>query len=471
MAKTQSKEQRDALFGSAPVPKALATLAIPTIIAQLINLIYNMADTYFVGRTGNPYMIAAVSLSFTLFMFNIPMSGFFGIGGGSYIARLLGQKDYDRVRHSSAFCFYGALAVSVLYSLLIVCFMKPLLLFLGASEFTMDFSVQYVSVVVIIGNIPTVLSATLSHLLRNVGYSSEASVGLSMGGCMNILLDPLFMFVLLPDGYQVMGAAIATTLSNTIALIYFIIIFNKTKDQTGLSISFNDIKGLDRNDTSEISKVGFPSALTTLLMDFSNMFLNSSMAAHGDLQLAALGITMKIERLSNAICLGISQAMLPLVAYNYSTKDYKRMKSFLNTARLAGLVVAAISITIYEVFANTLVSIFISNNGSDPSAVAQTIAFGVSFIRLRCLAAPFSMLNFISSNGFQAMGDGKMALLQVFFRQVVFYFPVLYLFNVFFGYIGLASAYPAAELCSGIIATYLLFRKLKSLDKESPVVA
>lgn len=465
MAKTRTKAERDALFASAPVPRALASLAIPTIISQLINLIYNMADTFFIGRTGNPYMIAAISLSFTLFMFNLPMSGLFGVGGGSYIARLIGIKDYLRVRKSSAFSFYGALAVSLLYSLLVAVFMDPLLLLLGASSDTLSFAREYVWVVVVIGNIPTVLSATLAHLLRNVGYSKQASLGLSGGGILNILLDPLFMFVLLPDGKQVVGAALATTLSNTAALIYFIIIFIKTKEETGLSVNIKDCR-IDRKDASEIFKIGIPSALTTLLMDFSNMFLNASMALHGDLQLAALGIVMKIERLSNAICLGIAMGMLPLVAFNYSTGNFKRMKAFLNAGRMAGLCVAFCSILIYQLFARDLVGIFINTKGG-ASAVMQTITFGVIFLRIRCLAAPFSMLNFISTNGFQAMGDGVMSLVQVFFRQVVFYFPLLYLLNIWFGYNGLAAAYPCAELLAGLVSTVLLSYKLKKINQTA----
>lgn len=464
MARTQTKEERDELFANAPVPKALATLAIPTIVSQLINLIYSMADTFFIGQTGNPYMIAAISLSFTLFMFNIPMSGLFGIGGGSYIARLIGLKQYERVKHSSAFCFYGALALVLVYSVSIASFMQPLLRLLGASKDTITFATQYVWIVVVIGNIPTVLSATLAHLLRNVGYSKQASFGLSGGGILNILLDPLFMFVILPDGYQVVGAALATTLSNTAAMIYFIVIFEKTKHETGLSVKLSDVR-IDREDAAQIFKVGLPSALTTLLMDFANMFLNSSMARHGDLQLAALGIDLKIERLSNAICLGIAQGMLPLVAFNYSRKNYHRMREIQRDARIAGIAVAIISITLYELLAGTFVHLFISAKG-DPVSVATTIGFGILFLRIRCLAAPFTMLNFVSSNGFQATGDGRMSLIQVFFRQVVLYFPLLYGLNALFGPVGLVAAYPVAEVFSSIISTILLERKMKRVKAE-----
>ena len=464
MARIQTKEERDELFANAPVPKALATLAIPTIVSQLINLIYSMADTFFIGQTGNPYMIAAISLSFTLFMFNIPMSGLFGIGGGSYIARLIGLKKYERVKHSSAFCFYGALALVLVYSVSIASFMQPLLRLLGASKDTITFATQYVWIVVVIGNIPTVLSATLAHLLRNVGYSKQASFGLSGGGILNIFLDPLFMFVILPDGYQVVGAALATTLSNTAAMIYFIVIFEKTKHETGLSVKLSDVR-IDREDAAQIFKVGLPSALTTLLMDFANMFLNSSMARHGDLQLAALGIDLKIERLSNAICLGIAQGMLPLVAFNYSRKNYHRMREIQRDARIAGIAVAIISITLYELLAGTFVHLFISAKG-DPVSVATTIGFGILFLRIRCLAAPFTMLNFVSSNGFQATGDGRMSLIQVFFRQVVLYFPLLYGLNALFGPVGLVAAYPVAEVFSSIISTILLERKMKRVKAE-----
>lgn len=464
MAKARTKEERDRLFAEAPVGKALATMAIPTVISQLINLIYNMADTFFVGRTGNPFMIAAVSLAFTLFMFNIPMSGLFGIGGGSYIARLIGRKDYERVRHVSSFCFYGALAVCLTYSAVIAIAMKPILRLLGASKDTYGFAVQYVWVVVVIGNIPTVLSATLAHMLRNVGYSKQASMGLSGGGILNIILDPLFMFVLMKDGQQVLGAAIATTLSNTASMIYFFFVFEKTRNETGLSLKISDMKP-DRQDVSAVMRVGLPSALTTLLMDFSNMFLNSSMAGHGDLQLAALGIDLKIERLSNAICLGIAQGMLPLVAFNYAQKNYKRMREIQMAARLTGLCVAAISITLYQTLAGKLVGLFISSDGNEEQ-VAQTIGYGITFLRIRCLAAPFSMLNFISSNGFQATGDGRMSLIQVFFRQVVFYFPLLYGLNSLWGPVGLTAAFPIAEVLSGTVSSILLYRKMNRISSE-----
>jgi Na+-driven multidrug efflux pump len=195
------------------------------------------------------------------------------------------------------------------------------------------------------------------------------------------------------------------------------------------------------------------------------MIYNAKMAGHGDLQLAAMGITQKIERLSNSIALGISQGMLPLVAYNYATRNVKRMKAFVRTARLAGLVVAAISITFYQLMAKTLIELFISNKGN-AAAVATTIALGITFLRIRSLAAPFNLLNFVATTGIQAMGDGKLSMLQVFIRQILLSIPGIYLLNHFFGLMGLIWTFVVTEGISSIISTYLIHRKLKKVEAQ-----
>ena len=188
------------LFENVSVPRALATLAVPTIISQLINLAYNIVDAFFIGRTGNSYMMAATTLALTLTMMNVAFSNLFGIGGGSLVARLMGQKRLDEARRVSAFSVLSCLCFGVFYSVLIGLFLEPLLFFLGASAETIGYAKQYTMFVIVFGSVPSLLSLTLGHLLRNAGYSSKASFGLSGGGILNILLDPLFMFVILPRG-------------------------------------------------------------------------------------------------------------------------------------------------------------------------------------------------------------------------------------------------------------------------------
>lgn len=203
---------------------------------------------------------------------------------------------------------------------------------LGASPATYAYTETYLFLVVTLGTLPTVLSGTLAQLFRSVGFAKKASFGLSLGAILNIILDPLFMFVLLPQGEELTGAALATLLSNLISLGYFLLSLVKTAKKSSLAYTFPE--GLpSKEKIRSVLSVGFPSALTNLLFDTSNLFLNHLMAGFGDAPLAALGIVMKAERIPLNTGLGICQGMLPLVAYHYGARKFIRMKAFIKMAR------------------------------------------------------------------------------------------------------------------------------------------
>ncbi len=237
-------EENKELFETMPVAKALTKMAIPTIISQLFTMIYNLADTYFIGRTNNPYMVAAASLSYVLFFILTALSNLFGVGGGSQISRLLGQKRYEEAKKVCSFSFYGTICVSLLYSLSCLVFMDPLLRLLGATDNTIAYSCQYTLWVIVVGGVPSCLSMTMAHLLRSEGYAKYASYGLSGGGILNMILDPLFMFVIMQPGQEVMGAALATMLSNCVSLIYFALMFlHAEKGHGAVSVAAKDGAG------------------------------------------------------------------------------------------------------------------------------------------------------------------------------------------------------------------------------------
>ena len=298
------------LFESVPVPRALAAMGIPTIISQLINLIYNMVDAFFIGRTGNSYMMAATTVTLTLTMMNVAFSNLFGVGGGSLIARLMGVRREEDAKRVSAYSLRGCLLLSVSWSVVIGVFLEPILRVLGASANTLEFAKQYSILVIVIGSTPAILSLTLAHLLRNTGYSSQASFGLSLGGVLNIALDPLFMFVLLPRGQEVIGAALATLISNVVGCGYLLFAFVKAQKKAPLSLNLRLARGLDRGHVRSLYTVGVPSAMLTGLFDLASISVNILSAAHNDLVLAAMGIVMKVERVPNAINIGLCQGML-----------------------------------------------------------------------------------------------------------------------------------------------------------------
>ena len=215
-----SASQED-VFRNLPVPSALGKMILPAVASQLIVLIYNMADTFFVGQTNNPYMVAGTSLILPVFNISFCLAGLAGIGGGSLISRLLGQEREDEARRVSVFSLYLAAFISAAFALGMGIYMEPLLRMLGAGDNTYTYARQYAFCVIVVGGIPTVLSNVLSNLIRSIGRSKEASAGIILGGLLNIGLDPLFMFLIMPRGYEVLGAGIATCLSNCVALLFF----------------------------------------------------------------------------------------------------------------------------------------------------------------------------------------------------------------------------------------------------------
>ena len=218
MARTTDKIE---IFERMSVSRALAVMAIPTVISQIIALIYNIADTWFIGMTDNPYMVAATSLVGTVYLLTAGVANLFGVGGGNLVVQLMGRKDPEEARKVASLSFLMAAGSALLFSGICLVFMNPLLRLLGASDMTIGYARQYLFCVVILGGLPTVLSSTMSAMLRNVGCSKEAGFGIGLGGVLNIVLDPIFMFVLLPDGWEVLGAALATMLSNIITFIPF----------------------------------------------------------------------------------------------------------------------------------------------------------------------------------------------------------------------------------------------------------
>ena len=460
-----SKYSKTELFERVPISRALAAMAIPTIISQLINLIYNMVDAFFIGRTGNSYMMAATTVTLTLTMLNVAFANLYGVGGGSLIARLMGQKREEEGRKVSAYAIRGAILLGLGYSTTTGLFMDPILRFLGASDATAGFAGQYTLFVIVCGSVPAILSQTLAHLLRNTGHSSQASFGLSMGGVLNMALDPLFMFVLLPRGREVHGAAVATLISNVTACAYLLFAFRRASGKAPLTLDLRRAKGLAKELRRSLYTVGVPSAVLTGLFDLASVCVNKLAAAHDDLVLAAFGIVMKVERIPNAVNIGICQGMMPIVAYNYASGNRVRMRAAIRTARTCGLAVSAVSIALLEIFARPVSNLFLSTSAGDAAGALTTVAFAAAFLRVRCLAAPVQLINYHSSFSLQAIGNGRDTMLHACVRELGIYIPLMVLLDRLFGEMGLAAALPAGEGLAAIFALWLLHRALNANSK------
>ena len=449
------------LFEKTPVPKALAILAIPTIISQLITMIYNLADTVFIGLANNESMTAAASLSFMLvFMMNC-LSNLFGVGGGSLISRLLGERrDKDATRVAS-FSFWGSIASAVIYSVVIYIFMEPILRLLGATDGSIGYAEDYVVWVIVIGGAVMTASVTMSHLLRSEGHAKSAGLGLGLGGVLNIVLDPLFMFVILEPGNEVLGAAMATFISNIVVFVFFIVVYARLGKGSVLSISPKCMIPKSAHIKS-LFAVGFPSALGTFFACLSGIVLNGLASGYyeiyGDAPVASIGIAKKIDMLPMNVGMGLCQGMMPLVAYNYASGDYKRMREFAKCARIAGIAFAVVCIIGFETFAPYLVKAFIREE--------QTVELATDFLRIFCLPVPLMITNFQMAFTFQAMGKGKQSLILSSLRQGLVNIPLLFIMNYALGIYGLVWAQPISEVTTTAISFIIYHYTMKKLDAQ-----
>ena len=456
MRNNQTDSRRE-VFETLPIPAALRRMILPAVASQLIVLIYNMADTFFVGQTNNPYMVAAASLILPVFNITLCLAGLAGIGGGSLISRLLGQSREDEARRVGAFSLWLALAVAALFAAGMAVFMEPVLALLGAGENTFAYARQYASCVIVIGGIPTVLSNVLSNLIRSVGRSREASAGIILGGLLNIALDPLFMFVLLPEGSEVLGAGVATCISNCVALLYFVIVLLRMGK--GSVITFLPKGGLpSKASVLAVFGVGVPSAVATLLFDLDYVVIDKLMVSYHDLALAAVGIVLKVERFPLNVGIGICQGMLPLVAYHYAAGNGRKMRDAIRLSRRLGLIVAGVSIVLYEFFAVQFANLFIADT--------QTVELASQFLRIRVLATPLMFMSFFTVYLFQAFGKGRISLFLGVTRWLVFNIPMLFLLNAIFGMFGIVWSQAAADILTVLLSVFVYLKYRPAVGDE-----
>lgn len=448
MSEILKKEQ---LFTSAPVGKAVISLAIPTVIAQLITVIYNMADTFFIGQLGDPNQVAAATLSMPLFMFLTAFANLFGIGGASMISRSLGTGNSERAKKTAAFCIWTATAVSFLYGITVILLKNTLLPVLGADEATSNFCSSYIFWTVGIGAVPTVLNAGLAHLVRAEGYSGQASFGVAFGGILNMILDPIFIFLF---KLEITGAAIATMLSNVSATAFFLIFLFKIRKSTTITASpkyFSFGNGIPR----EVLTVGLPSFVMTLMSTVSNLTLNNMIAGYSNEAVAGMGIAKKIDLMAFAIAQGMTQGTLPLIGYNYSSGNHKRMLSALKVLLIDCFVIATAGMTFMFIGATPITRCFIN----DPT----TVEYGRNFLRIVCIACPTTALNFLAITIFQATGKTIQPLILSLLRKGGLDIPLMLLFNSLIGINGIAWATPLADALALIVSFVFTIPYLKKM--------
>lgn len=450
------QQDRTLLFEETPIPKAVATLAVPTILSSLVMVLYNLADTYFVGMLNDPIQNAAVTLAAPVMLAFNAVNNLFGVGSSSMMSRALGRRDYDTVAKSSTFGFWCAILSGLAFSLLCTLFKGPLLGLLGADATTRTATEAYMFWTVTCGAAPAILNVVMAYMVRSEGSAMHASIG-TMSGCfLNIVLDPIFI---MPWGLNMgaAGAGLATFLSNCFACLYFMVLLFVKRGRTYVCIDPRKLS-FESSIVGGVCMVGIPAAIQNLLNVTGMTILNNFTSSYGANAVAAMGIAQKINQVPFYIANGLSQGIMPLISYNYASDNIKRMKHTLTFAAkisVTGLVLVSIA---YSFFAGDLITMFMDN--------PEIVEMGSRFLRGFCLALPFLCVDFLAVGVFQASGLGRNALVFAILRKIILEIPALFILNHFFPLYGLAYAQFTAELVLSIAAVIILVKLFGKLELE-----
>ena len=440
------------LFEKMPVPKAYMKLAVPVMLSNVLMLVYNMVDMYFIAGTGNTDLVAGVAVCTPVFTFMVAVGDIFGLGGSSVISRLFGEGRTEDGKRISVFAFYGALLFGALIAAVLLLFRTPLLTMLGANEGTMPYASAYYAIIAA-GAPFAVFSLVPTNLLRTEGFASAAMVGSIAGSVVNMILDPLFIFSLRMGAA---GAALATVIGNVCADVYYVwFILNKSKVLSlvpkGFHISADELKA--------VLSIGIPASITNVMQSFGMMLLNRFLLPYGNDRIAAMGIVSKSIMIVIMIMVSFSFGGQPLYGYLYGSGNKKRMKEVM---RFAYKLVPGIGLVLSAVLfaaAPLMIRIFMD----DPAIIST----GVPMLRRVLCGMPFIGMIMVTTCIFQATGKALGAFLLSAGRQGYVYLIVIVAASSLFGYNGVISAQPAADVITALLA-FLLFRYMLAGElKES----
>lgn len=404
------KDKTTEIFRDAPVPKAVLTNIIPSIISMIMVLLYNLADTFFIGQTKDALMVAAVSIATPVFLIFMAVGMLFGIGGTSLISRMLGEGKGERAKNTSSFCFWTGLIIGIVSMIAIWIFVKPICLAVGASKETLGYTMEYLNIVAV--GIPfLIVSNTFSNIIRSEGKANTAMIGMIVGNLLNIVLDPVMILGL---GWNVAGAAVATVIGNVCAAVFYVIHLVSKKSM--LSIWPGDYR-VKNKIASGVLAIGIPASLNSILMSVSNIAINNVMSAYGDMAVAGLGVAMKVNMICVMLLIGVGTGIQPLLGYCFGARNRKRYLAVLKFSLCLALCMSVVMTVICYLGAGPLVTAFLDN----PNAYQ----FGMSFARIYILSGPVLGLLFVFINAIQSTGAALPSLILSISRQGILYFPIL----------------------------------------------
>ncbi|MBQ0102079.1 MAG: MATE family efflux transporter, partial [Firmicutes bacterium] len=408
-------KNKEALFEDYSIPRAVAILAIPSVLSTLVMVLYNIADSFFVGQLNDTVQSAAVTLASPVLLAFNAVNNLFGVGAASMMSRCLGKKDYDSVKRTASFAFWLSVISAAFISVMSIVLKNPLLGLLGADETNALVTNDYLFYTVTLGAIPAILNVVLANMVRSEGESFHAGVGVISGCVLNIILDPFFI---LPQflGMGAAGAGLATFIANCFAMGYLLVVIIIRKGRTNISLDPR-LFSFRRDIVSEVFGVGVPAAIQNLLNVTGQIILNQRTAAFGDSAVAAMGYAHKVNLLPLYITMGVTQGVMPLISYNFSSGNRKRMKGVINFVLVFTLIATVVLGGMLYVFAGDVIRLFID--------VDNVVEIGRELLKAMSIGIPFLAIDFLAVAVFQAIGKGLYSLIFAVSRKIVLEIPAI----------------------------------------------
>lgn len=446
MHNNQSQNNSTEEFLTGPIAGVVIKNALPAVIAMIMVVVYNLADTVFISLTGDDYQMAAVAMGAPVFMIFMSLGTLFGVGGTSVISRALGNQDTDRAKKTNSFCVWSSAGIGVLLTVVLWLFVDKLAVGLGATENTLEYAKTYLKITIGCGAFSMVANCA-SNLLRAEGQAMKAMTGTLIGNLLNIVLDAIFVIAF---NWGVFGVAIATFIGNAVGCLYYILYYVRKKST--LSIKLSDFSAGD-GILKEVVAIGISASLANLLVSVTTIIVNRLLAGIEELYVPAYGVTSKVLMIVSMLGIGISAGVQPILGFCYGAGNKGRFMKFLKFSIIFTSAVCLGVAVICYIFAGPIVNALLNEKAAMDA--------GLHFTRIMLITVWMTGGFVVLQNTLQAMGEASAALWASLFRQAIIYIPMLFIMRAIMGCDGLIWAQPVCDVLSIGIITVMILRKLK----------
>ncbi|ALB45214.1 MATE family efflux transporter [Clostridium beijerinckii] len=451
----KQKFSNEYYLGSAPITKAIAHLSIPMMIGMSVGTIYNVINAFFIGLLNNTDMLTSITLGLPIFTILMAFGNMLGAGGGTFITRLIAKQDKEKAKKIAGYSFYSSIIIGILLGIIAIIALNPIVKILGADTSAIINYTKSYSLTMFIGGFAIIMNFALEQVVRAEGASKESMFGMVVSTIFGLIFDPLFILVF---KFNVIGVAVSMILANIASSIYYIYYLEtKSENLKGFIKNFN----ISLKDKIEIYKVGVSELFLAGFLIITTLLLNNYSIRYGESVVASFGIALRLVQVPEFLAMGLALGIIPLIAYNFSNENFKRLKDSIKQSALWILGLSGGFVTLVFIFRNVIIRLF-----SNDSAV---LSVGVYIMAAMLISALFNGFTTLFTGIFQASGQGIPSTIMGITQGILF-IPVIIVLNNFYGLHGVIWSMTITEIITFLTGA-ILYIIFNNKIKNNQVVA